>query len=477
MTLHAGLVCRQWRDVLRAAETLAAALVACFGRQQALYRSIASERIDVLKLLTEWFPEAVNAAVAGEGWHGEDLNGRTVLCEAALNGSLEAVAVLLEAGAEVDKCDNDMATPLIYAAGGGQLDAVLALLAAGADINHNPNDGIFPGALLEASMHEHWAVVLALVERGADPNQWFAGADNIYHSALHLAVIHNELDVVIALIDNNADINELDLKENTPLMCAVSHSSFAVMRELIARGADVNLDNIDGTSPLHSACVVNSLEAVQMLLAKGAMIDRKEVTDGDTPLIRACQDNDSLEIIQALVSAGADVNMMDNQGYTPLLTAVKWAHPEAVELLLSAGARLDLHRHYPNSHSPLFVAAQLGNAALVKVLLDAGDLIDHQVTGGPVEPFDEAGKGDKDGIEGYSPVMIASRLGHCDVVETLLTWPYRAKLELPFTVHGRPCLLSALDIARHFLGAEESLCKRPDLICILSEKWRDVEED
>ena len=94
--------------------------------------------------------------------------------------------------------------------------------------------------------------------------------------------------------------------------------------------------------------------------------DKKDVT----PLFVASA-RGYLAIVQALISAGANVNQADNEDVTPLFIASQKGHAEVVSALIEHGADKEACMG-GNGWSPLFVASWAGEAAVVKVLLGHG---------------------------------------------------------------------------------------------------------
>lgn len=94
---------------------------------------------------------------------GDDPSGYTPLHYAARNGHLDACLLLLENGAQVDKCTRaGKATSLHRAAYAGHIEVVTALLQAGADAVKEDSDGCTP--LQKAEAQGHAEVVQLLVD-------------------------------------------------------------------------------------------------------------------------------------------------------------------------------------------------------------------------------------------------------------------------------------------------------------------------
>jgi len=107
------------------------------------------------------------------------------------------------------------------------------------------------------------------------------------------------------------------------------------------------------------------------------------------------------EITLLLLSLGADVNILDVNGCTPLYVASESGCRDHVELLLKHRADVDL-LNGRFSNTALGVAAQLGEIEIARVLLHHGASVDSQ---------------DK---KGWTPLKTASRYGHLDIVQLLI---------------------------------------------------------
>ena len=97
---------------------------------------------------------------------------------------------------------------------------------------------------------------------------------------------------------------------------------------------------------------------------------------GRTPLHRVSQGGQlvmvesSLEIARLLVNSGANVNVTDNEGSTPLHAAARSGYRDIAELLLESGASLDVRNKI--QQTPLHVACGNGRLDVSRFLIDRG---------------------------------------------------------------------------------------------------------
>lgn len=167
--------------------------------------------------------------------------------------------------------------------------------------------------------------------------------------------------IVRALIDAGAPVDGGPGDLETPLITAASYGDAKVARVLIEAGADIEARASEtaggvpgGTALLHAA-VFGMTDVVDVLVAAGAEVHGVEEAaaagdvagwlDPETPLdarIRAlvmAADHERLEVIDALISAGTPVDAVDDAfGGHPLRTAAANGRPRSVHRLLARGA-------------------------------------------------------------------------------------------------------------------------------------------
>ena len=305
---------------------------------------------------------------------GEDTRGQTALMWAAGEGHAPVIRALLDAGADLHATSHgpatvvaggsaydrgvsrlDTFTPFLFAVRAGRIDAVRTLLESGANPNATASDGT--SALTLAAANAHWELGALLLDAGADPNAAEQG-----WAPLHQVIRTRNLNIGFfphpqatgsmssfefaeQLLDGGADVNariQQSISDGfrgfwtwndvTPLVFAAKGADAKMMRLLVKYGADPTLSNRKGTTPLMAAAGVEmfnpnedsgtneeGLAAVEVALELGNDVNATN-SDGDTPMHGAAW-RGSNEIILRLVEAGAELNLENNRGYTPLQIA------------------------------------------------------------------------------------------------------------------------------------------------------------
>ena len=318
---------------------------------------------------------------------------------AAAANRVEAMKLLIDAGADVDAASSRMAVPevskdrmqggfvypkipkgrmtaLHFAARQGHLEAVQTLIDAGADLDIGDEHG--SNAMVLATINGHLDVTAALLEADADPNV----ADEYGRTVLFVAT----------------DLNTLDVNPRPAPPMRSDHSPVDIVKLALAKGAEADLPLTDMGLPAW--------------VAQGGM-HNPMLGEGATALLRAAMSGD-LEIMQALLDAGADplivtseqpcnmdaaaceyTNMLRPNGKaTPFMAAagLGWRYEvsrgrdsdaiKAMEILLDLGA--DINQKDQAGNTALHGAAYRQSAVIAEFLLANGaDRAPKMIAAGP----------------------------------------------------------------------------------------------
>ena len=237
-----------------------------------------------------------------------------VICAAA-NGHNDIIELLLQAGADVNSSDTSGATVLTYAVRSQSLMSVRTLLNAGADVNKGDKDNVTP--VMWAIKYPNDGCVIRLINAGAHVN----GDIFIWASR------RGYLESVNKCMDAGLDVNYVDTHGTTPLIAAVEGHRFVynqcnlkfsrIIKCLLSKGANVNFTSKDGKTTLMMLICLNCSDCVKSLIRAGADVNTMPII-GETPLFVAL-DRARDEIIPwSLMSAGAKVNVVYNDGNTTM---------------------------------------------------------------------------------------------------------------------------------------------------------------
>ena len=351
----------------------------------------------------------------------------------------------------------DDLTPLLAAARNADHQTAMALVREGADVDAVEGDGT--SALHWAAHFGDAELLRALLAAGAD-----ATAANRYGmTPLQIAAVGPDVAVIDALLAAGADVNAVLPQGETVLMTAARTGSADVLRALLARGADIEArDRFHGESALIWAATENHADAIRVLAEHGADVDgrsaRHELEPRQrragqsilplgawTPLMYAAREN-ALAAGEALVAAGAKLDLADPDGATALVIAIINAHYEFADFLLRAGADPNVVDNEAGMGA-LYAAADMhrlavghgrGNPMPVGVL-DAVDIARLLLERG-ADPNAALKKpilqrqhtfGDGTLGEGATPLMRAAKSGDIELVRVLLAAGADPKLTLP----------------------------------------------
>ena len=186
------------------------------------------------------------------------------------------------------------------------------------------------------------------------------------------------LDDVRQLLARGASAKASDGDGVTALIAAAYGAQLEIARELIAAGADVNVqDNTKQSAYLIASSEIGdsprAIEFLRLVLANGADVTTLGSYNG-TGLIRAA-DRGYTEIVAILLNTATNRDHVNNLGWTALLEAIILGggdarHVEVVRLLVAAGANVNLADG--SGVSPLSHARSRGYTEMVRILEAAG---------------------------------------------------------------------------------------------------------
>ncbi|WP_247681790.1 ankyrin repeat domain-containing protein [Paenibacillus sp. Marseille-P2973] len=193
--------------------------------------------------------------------------------------------------------------------------------------------------LLKAAELGYKEAIVKLLADGADID---ATDENGRTSAM-IAVHNNQLELFHFLAEQGANINIRDHRLDNPLLYAGAEGKLDFVKAALAAGADTTVTNRFGGTALIPAADRGHVEIVRELLANSD-VDVDHVNNlGWTALLEAVILGDGgtshQEIVNLLIQYGADVNLADNDGVTPLQHAISRGYNEMAEALTAAGGK------------------------------------------------------------------------------------------------------------------------------------------
>lgn len=259
----------------------------------------------------------------------------TALHIAASLDSVEIMKHLFEYGAIFDASAYPDLNPVHCALCADSRKALHALLRNGFEVD---------GKDRESRTMLHWLAMYEADQRVAI----FLGG----FFSRHAMKLYDPARAARAMLEEGSDVESKDGSGHTPLHLAAATNMRNVADVLLECGAEVDARNHSGATPLHLAAWFNSREAAQLLVDSGAKIDSRD-TAGNTPLHIAiaddaldappgviippgtcCSRNGKNVVLEFLVENGADINVQNIDGHTPLSMAKsKFASTDTFEFL------------------------------------------------------------------------------------------------------------------------------------------------
>ncbi|RGP77704.1 ankyrin repeat domain-containing 52 [Fusarium longipes] len=391
--------------------------------------------------------------------------GSAPLHVACMMGRNDIVELLIRKGACIDDMWTDGTRAIHWAAKTGQYDTVKLLLESGASIEDRDNRGNRP---LHLACHkEHTKVIELLINSGAeiecpDSNELTPLAISCYYgnleamdllmaagssissiisshgeTLLNNALARDHTQIISLLMDKGVSLTTPDKDGFQALIYAAAYGHSKLIELFVQRGASTSVTDKHGLTPLHHACRYGHIDIVKILLDSGS--DLMSLDSNGLTCLHHASGGKSVELVKFLVDQRLVAGDKSTDGSTTLHYAASHGSVEVVDFLITQGVATGQARN--DGLTAIDFAAFRGHADIFKLLV-------------------KAGQSDQTDSLGRTNLMLASRFGFDDAVQTLLN-DSRVDPNIK-DWHGSTALFAA--VRNGHLGATEILLKSPKVM-------------
>lgn len=190
----------------------------------------------------------------------------------------------------------------------------------------------------------------------------------ITKNAMFLAVKKNNVKIVNLLMKHGYKLSMKTNDQCSLTYLAANNNATDVLKFLIQNGVEINSRTSLGDTPLHGAACEAHVDSIKILLEATATLNMKNA-QYELPIhIASMKDNFELNY---LLSSKQNINCYDNEGYTPMMYAVKYnVNSNIIKMFIKKGADVNLKAKTKETESALHLACKNDNVNAVKVLLE-----------------------------------------------------------------------------------------------------------
>lgn len=361
------------------------------------------QRFEIIEFLLEF----------GANINQQNNNGYSAL-ELAIESDFSDIAhLLLTNKADIDIQNHNGQTALMLAAKQGNVALVKSILTIPQNLDVRDNNGwtalhFAANSIATRNDHDAAEITQLLINAGANTNLQTTNHD----SALHLSVERNHLEVTKILSNSGTDASLKNDQDLTPLMLAVQHGNYPITKILVQQPQNFDTKQNNGWTALHLTAHIDSegsdstqAKIANAIIAAGANIN-SQITTGETTLSIAIG-NDHPEVAEVLLNAGAKTDIIDSNGWTPLMLAVYLGKIDIVRQALKLPSNLNTRNSdgltalHLTANSSSYGGDKL-QAQIAKLLLNAGANVNSKA------------------IEGSTALHFAAASGRIAVAKALL---------------------------------------------------------
>lgn len=230
-------------------------------------------------------------------------------------------------------------------------------------------------ALLEAAARNDLVEVKRLLESGVSPD--VTNEDGL--TALHQCCIDDAEEMMKLLLDYNANVNACDSEMWTPLHAAATCGHVNLCKLLIDKNAELLAVNADGNMPYDICEDEVTLDHIETEMAK------RGITQEQIDVTRLATEHKMLNDLKQYASEGGDLELLDQNGATFLHVAAANGYVEVAEFLLDSHVGVDTRDN--ESWQPIHAASYWAQQEIMEMLVEAGADLDMKTKNGET-PFD-----------------------------------------------------------------------------------------
>ena len=387
-------------------------------------------------------------------------------------------------------------TALMYACRRGNVETVRHFLELGADVKKQSRKGRTP--LFEAIQRL----------RKDSTSQEINGDPKLLKRAFNSKADIEKSEQIVKLLlasksgDNlNLNIRNPKIHQRTALLTSIAYKQTPIALDILNQdGVDINTADIEGTTALSLSARFGLTEVVARLLQFPSIdIDAAEIGDQRTALLFAARYSPAVEVVDLLLSKGADPNKADMRGRSPLVMSILADNEDMFQTFIGhSSPSIELTCIDKDGRSLMHWAAEAGNVSAIDALHSKSAQVTLTDSLGMTALHDACRYGKSEAAErllefgadrtvkdnlGRTPARVALQYGHTELVNICAT----EQDSLPNTIDVPAWSLATtrqlekiselVTSDRSSLGIREPRTERTALHCLLLGNYRDEEDN